>query len=145
MGLDQYAYAITKQYISKKEEFMSMPKITEDEDRVREMFYATNVAPHIEEVQYWRKHANLNGWMARLAASKGVVSSPDEFNCVYLVLDEEDIDALEASINGSGLPEAQGFFWGTSHPEDTESDLKFIARARQEFKNGNSVMYYCWW
>jgi hypothetical protein len=145
MGLDQYAYAITKKYQDKNEEFISMPKGTEDERLLRDDFYTRHVAPHIEEIQYWRKHSNLNGWMARLAASKGVVSSPDEFNCVYLVLDKEDIDNLEEIVTGAGLPDARGFFWGETHPDDTEDDLKFIKRCRQQFKMGNGILYYCWW
>jgi hypothetical protein len=71
MGLDQYAY-----------------KLTESDPTER------------EEIAYWRKHPNLQGWMESLWRSNG---GEGEFNCVDVELTLEDLDDLEQSINDSAL------------------------------------------
>jgi len=146
MGLDQYAYTI-------------------DADK--------NVA--IEEIQElinsgggtfvgeWRKHPNLEGWMADLWHTRqgetvldGIANDrlprntaqnyPKEFNCELLELFTSDIDRLENAITKNSLTEHSGFFFGT--PSDSyykESDIKFIRAARKEIESGNRVFYTSWW
>ena len=108
-----------------------------------------------EELAYWRKHPHLQGFMENLWEEKGRpnanVSSGEnpfgsEFNCVYLELTIEDIEALEASIKGGELPETGGFFFGDDSSEHyKEADLEFCANARKALADGQTVVYSSWW
>ena len=114
MGLDQYAY-----------------KLTESDPTER------------EEIAYWRKHPNLQGWMEQLWRSNG---GKGEFNCVDVELTLEDLDDLEQSINNAGLPETTGFFFGSNSDDYyTEQDREFILAARNNIKDGYKVVYTSWW
>ena len=92
--------------------------------------------------QYWRKHPNLHGWMEQLYRSKGGVGS---FNCVTVRIDEADLNALEDEVKNDRLPQTEGFFFGTSRPEEKDDDLKFISAAREAMKDGYTVFYSSWW
>ena len=92
------------------------------------------------ELAYWRKHANLHGWMANLYDERG---GEKEFNCVELPLDEYDLNALEE--NYKNLAAATGFFWGTSHPEDDDDTIAFIQKAKEYIKDGYEIVYDSWW
>ena len=68
------------------------------------------------EIAYWRKHADLEGYMSELWRSRG---NNGEFNCEELELDTEDLMDLRDSHRN--LETANGFlsdFFGTitSHP-----------------------------
>ncbi|MBI5721427.1 MAG: phosphoglycerate kinase [Burkholderiales bacterium] len=120
MGLDMYAYS-TDQTLSRLD--FEKPK-----DR--------------KEIAYWRKHANLHGWMEQLYRSHG---GAQRFNCVNVALTAEDIDALERTVLADELPFTEGFFFGESIPEDKEDDIAFIAKARECLAAGKSVYYTSWW
>jgi len=120
MGLDMYAYK-TKAQVAEH-------GFVEPDDSV--------------EIQYWRKHPNLHGWMEELYQRKG---GTEEFNLTTVRLDEADIDALESAVRNDRLPETTGFFFGTSQPEDKADDLLFISAARQALKEGYAVFYTSWW
>lgn len=141
MGLDQYANTVTPRGQTLREQMM---KLKTDEER-RLFKEESRLSDEVEEIQYWRKHADLNEWMTQLAVKRGVVKDARDFNCVDLVLTPEDIDDLERAVNREGLPHGAGFFWGASCDEDKESDLQFIEKARQAFKDGLQVIYSCWW
>lgn len=102
------------------------------------------------EIAYWRKHNRLQGWMDKLWHDKG---NTDEFNCKDLVLTESDIDALELAIAKKDLPMTEGFFFGRDSYDadgeenypDYDSDVAFIAKAREAFANDLIVYYSCWW
>ena len=47
------------------------------------------------EIMYWRKHANLEGWMAGLYRERG---GKKEFNCVELKLTEGNLNALAMNV-----------------------------------------------
>ena len=94
------------------------------------------------EIQYWRKHPNLHGWMEQLYQDKG---GTEIFNLTTVRLDEADIDALESAVQQNRLPDTSGFFFGESQPEDKEDDLLFISAARQALKEGYAVFYTSWW
>lgn len=121
MGLDQYAFKTKNQ--------ITNPVIIEQSD-------------NDEEVFYWRKHPNLQGWMEKLYHDKG---GEDDFNCVCVQLTSEDIDNLEKAVNGDELPETSGFFFGESGPEDKAGDLKFITLAREALASGAGLYYTSWW
>jgi hypothetical protein len=96
-----------------------------------------------EELAYWRKHPNLQGFMENLYTEKG---GTEEFNCVDLELTLEDIDALEVSVKGEELPETGGFFFGDCSDEHyKDEDLEFCANARKALADGQTVVYSSWW
>jgi hypothetical protein len=102
----------------------------------------------VEEFQYWRKHANLHGWMEALWTKKGG-SDPDGF-CTPLRLTLADLDALEADLRK--LPHTTGFFFGVSptegdegFEEQVEEDRGFIAKAREMIALGMAVYYDSSW
>lgn len=123
MGLDQYATA-------RKGEAKT------DEEGYK--YYEDSI-----ELAYWRKHPNLEGFMSDLYYGKG---GEDEFNCVDLELDEEDLDKLEESLDNSDLPETAGFFFGSNSDDHyAEADREFIVQARAAIKQGYTVVYSSWW
>ncbi len=130
MGLDQYAFAVSKAQLP--EEFDQLPE---------------NI--NKEELAYWRKHPNLQGWMQSLWRSKLEDDSDvswNSFNCVAVELTETDLDELEKDIRSAVLPHTTGFFFGDDSDEYyREADLKFIASARQAIKEGKAVFYDSWW
>ncbi len=95
------------------------------------------------ELHYWRKHPNLHGWMESLYYEKG--GEADSFNCVPVVLDNEDLDVLEEDIKSGNLPDTAGFFFGQSDGDEVDGDLEFVAKAREAIKEGKTVYYTSWW
>lgn len=121
MGLDQYAYIASKAN-------------TKWDDNSR------------QEVAYWRKHPNLQGWMEKLAESKQV--KYDTFNGVELELTWDDVDKLEKDIKSGVVSNmgTVGFFFG--HPSDDiyyEQDLQFCVNAKAELFLGRKVFYNSSW
>lgn len=107
-----------------------------------------------EELAYWRKHPNLQGWMENLWQSKGRPGLPDDyessmmgdFNCVPVSLNHDDLDDLEDTVRGSGLPSTVGFFFGNDSDDYYKSkDLEFIQKARKALDSGLDVEYSSWW
>ena len=136
MGLDQYAWARKGEPCKDEEGYNHWP---EGE----------------EELAYWRKHPNLQGWMENLWHEKGCPNGNEEtansmfgsdFNCVDLELTLEDLDALEQSLDESALPETAGFFFGNDSSDHyAEADRDFIVQARAAIKQGYKVVYSSWW
>ena len=123
MGLDMFAFSIER-----------------EENRPQVDF---KLGDNASEFHYWRKHPNLHGWMQKLYKAKGGKSP--EFNCDTLLLNPEDLDALEAAINGNMLPETRGSFFGVTTGEEKEDDLEFIHKAREIIAEGRDVVYDSWW
>jgi hypothetical protein len=102
-----------------------------------------------EELAYWRKHPNLQGWMEQLWVSKGrpnANENGEDFNCVPLELSKEDLDNLEEAILSEELPLTTGFFFGqNSDNEYRKQDLEFIEKAREALDGGITVVYDSWW
>lgn len=117
MGLDQYAYLAARQ--------------ADDWD-------------NWQELAYWRKHPNLQGWMEKLFLDKG--GNCDSFNGVELELTWDDVDRLEQDIQAGKLPSTQGFFFGNDSDEHyKEHDLDFCRRAKAELFLGRRVFYNSSW
>ena len=95
------------------------------------------------EIAYWRKHADLEGWMANLYQSRNPSKNQQEFNCVELKLFEGDL--LRLSQEHSSLEQAMGFFWGTSRPSDVENTQAFIDKAKVLIEDGWEIIYTSWW
>lgn len=93
------------------------------------------------ELQYWRKHPDLHGWMEKLYYAKG--GKNDSFNCVNVKLELKDIEKLEEELNH--LPTVKGFFFGESMPEDLINDLEFIIKAKKALNEGKVIYYTSWW
>jgi len=138
MGLDQNAYILLKNATS-----------TETTDKEF----------------YWRKHPNLEGWMADKYYQKG---NKGEFNCKELELNLEDILRLESAVKKAAaanslrfiagdevlpypdepeLPtDTKGFFFGdNANQEYLEQDLEFIEAAKKALNNGQRVIYTSSW
>ena len=125
MGLDMFAIKVKKGVITESVDF-ELPESAEQ-----------------EEFHYWRKHPNMHGWMESLYREKG--GQGEQFNTDNVRITEEDLDQLEAAVNGDDLPETSGFFFGESQPEDKADDLEFIKKARQAISEGYDVYYTSWW
>lgn len=147
MGLDQYAYAASKngQYGEFWEGAQLDPETKE---------YSNPKIQQPREIAYWRKHPNLQGWMRQLWLKKlqgvglcaGDDSDDGSFNGVELELTWQDLDDLERDINSANLPHTSGFFFG--EPSDDyykEKDLAFIKNARAEIFLGLRVFYNSSW
>ena len=107
--------------------------------------YIKDVDGNEIELQYWRKHNALNGFMHSLFLNKG---NDGEFNCEELELSAEDIDDLERLVVEDELPETHGFFFGGDSRTDEfqkKETLKFIVAAREHLEYGDKVFYSCSW
>ena len=107
-----------------------------------------------EDLMYWRKHPNLQGWMEHKWREKGCpgkAADPhpmglSDFNCTPVELTAQDLVELEADVNGAALPSTEGFFFGDDSDEYyKEKDLEFIKKAREAIDAGLPVFYDSWW
>lgn len=134
MGLDQYAYVAARS--GQRDEFY-------EEGRYENNEWVSPKEP-ARELAYWRKHPNLQGWMAELYRSRG--GDAEQFNGVELELTWEDLDDLEFAITNQKLPTTRGFFFGDPSDEHyLEQDLEFIRNARAELFLGLKVFYNSSW
>tara|TARA_R110000868_G_scaffold4165_1_gene25808 strand:+ start:4852 stop:5235 length:384 start_codon:yes stop_codon:yes gene_type:complete len=127
MGLDMFAYR-TKQKLGKDVNFEN-EEIDEDQ---------------LVKLQSWRKHPNLHGYFESVFLGKG---GTGEFNCQPVVLTEDDLHKLAASLIDEDLPETSGFFFGQSDRsnEQNQEDLEFVKSALDAIKEGDTVLYDSWW
>jgi len=114
--------------------------------------YAVDSNGEKEELAYWRKHPNLQGWMEKLWEKKGRPgfdgkSSPmGDFNCIPLELTKEDLVKLAYDVAYEEMPITQGFFFGSdSDNHYREQDLEFCRKAREALDAGLHVYYDSWW
>ena len=106
--------------------------------------YTKNKDGEQEEIQYWRKHNALDGWMEALWRTKG---NDGEWNCSELELTMQDIEQLEACVVNDSLPETSGFFYGGDSRLDEykkEQTLEFISDAYDTLREGKKVFYSAW-
>ena len=125
MGLDMYAYAVSKR------------------DALNDFEMAQGSEK--EELQYWRKHHDLHGWMEKLYRDKG--GDAESFNCIPVQLTVDDLDDLQQAILDDNLPRTEGFFFGDNPPdlETMREDLIFVQKCRMAIKEGKVVYYDSWW
>ena len=125
MGLDMYAYAVSKR------------------DALNDFEMAQGSEK--EELQYWRKHHDLHGWMEKLYRDKG--GDAESFNCIPVQLTVDDLDNLQQAILDDNLPRTSGFFFGDNPPdlETMREDLIFVQKCRMAIKEGKVVYYDSWW
>jgi hypothetical protein len=139
MGLDQYAYAVKKGNLRKEVDFQFKEYDTDGN------LFLTNVSDEdFEEIAYWRKHHDLQGWMRKLYEKKGGESP--EFNCNKLLLTSKDLDELEKDVRKGKLPKTTGFYFGSGNTDGyAETDLNFISKAREYISNGYDIVYDSLW
>lgn len=100
------------------------------------------------KIGYWRKHADLNGYMGEIYEERG---GEDEFNCVDLFLTKEDceniLDMAKGILNGTrSISKATGFFWGESTKDDWETTVEVFQKALCEVNfDTHNVVYSCWY
>ena len=136
MGLDMYAYTAAK--AGQQNEFYES---AEWDPVAKESVNPAVTKPR--ELAYWRKHANLHGWMHRLWESKGNEGS---FNGDELELTWEDLEDLERAVTHKQLPSTSGFFFGNDSDDHyREHDLKFVREAKAEIFTGLKVFYNSSW
>lgn len=110
--------------------------------------YATAVDENgnVEEIAYWRKHPNLQGWMERLWVEKEHPNANEEFNNLSVELTLDDLSELEVAVRNQELPETTGFFFGNNADAYyKDEDLEFIQKAKQAISEGLSVRYRSSW
>lgn len=110
-----------------------------------EMEEGIRVSGKTYDLGYWRKHANLHGYIVQTFAD-GI----DE--CQDIELDQEALVKMIADIKAGNLPHTEGFFFGASRMdgEEMERDLSVITRALLwlQAKDDNcfrSVVYRASW
>lgn len=140
MGLDQYAFAVEKNEANTDFSFVGAEE------------------GNVNEIAYWRKHPNLQGYMKevwlrkRIAAgdppqpeTEGWFKGEIVFNCTPVRLTLEDIEELKQAIMGEALPTTTGFFYGESRPKDAKLDIAFVRAAKKAIAEGKDVYYDSWW
>jgi len=82
------------------------------------------VSEIVLDIGYWRKHPNLHGYIVETFAD-GV----DE--CQKIVLSNDDLKQIIATIKANELPETEGFFFGTSEEgeEQRTYDIAILEKA----------------
>lgn len=140
MGLDQYAYVAAK--ANQRSEYYEQEG---DWDSTTQEWVAKGSISKPQEIAYWRKHPNLQGWMRKLWEAKG---GSGEFNGDEVELTWEDVDMLEKDIKNGHMSHlgTTGFFFGD--PSDDyyyEKDLQFCIDAKAELFLGRKVFYNSSW
>jgi hypothetical protein len=104
-----------------------------------------------DEIGYWRKHADLQGYMENIYISRG---GDKEFNLVPLYLDKGDCEnviayakqELAKHAQGKDVEHTTGFFFGATDPSDwTETIDKFEEVIKNTDFDNESVYYDSWW
>jgi hypothetical protein len=153
MGLDQYAWALEKHPdgIDGSPVDFEFRVITDAqypdcfrEDPVFGQLFVTR--PGAEALAYWRKHPDLHGFIREIYRRKGGDEwQRDEFSGP-VVLDLEDIEAIETATKEGTLPHTDGFFFGESSREYHDPlTLEFCRRAREKIAAGWTVVYDSSW
>jgi hypothetical protein len=153
MGLDQYAYIANKQ--GHRAEWYDGAEFNKETNE----FENPNITKP-QEIAYWRKHPNLQGWMEKLWLRKNGYPTDnrdqfiqnkqplDDFNGVELELTWDDVDKLEKDIKAGSVAKlgTKGFFFGD--PSDDyyrKQDLQFCIDAKAELFLGRKVFYNSSW
>ena len=93
----------------------------------------------------WRKNNALHGWMAELYDEKG--GDDEEFNCVPVHLEFQDLEKLREDILADRLKPTEGFFFGAQiyTEEEKADDLEFVQEAMELITAGKDIYYYAWY
>lgn len=83
--------------------------------------------------------------MKSLYKQKG--GKDEDFNCSILKLTMKDLERLQKELETQMLPFTSGIFFGESDGSEKElqKDLDFVHKAKQEIREGKTVVYTSWW
>lgn len=152
MGLDQYVVSIDQKFW----ESIGSPTIEWEEayrqnvlngkewsDMEQADHEQRTIASRQEEVYYFRKHSDLQGWMCQEFTDEG---GEGTFNCQSIILTTERLDKLEKALKERSLPHTTGFFFGATNEDyDIPQTFEMIKLARDAIANGKVVFYDSWW
>ena len=156
MGLDMYAFALDQQPASETD--FELPEMSDEawnkyfqsghawgskerEDLKKRLERAAGY----ETVAYWRKHPNLHGFIGAIYERRGGQDFQWGSFVGPVILDADDIDAIETATKAGTLPSTDGFFFGVTTPEDHKDTLEFCERARGMIKAGKTIAYWASW
>lgn len=167
MGLDMYAYSVSKEVADKAPDidaplaqiaadhlgleypsFDGYSSLTEEQKEQlhrKQDLVEQAVSEFVDrDFFYWRKFNALHGWMQDLYNQRG---GEGDFNMNPLRLYEEDLDRLLNDVKADKLTPRSGFFFGSQeiYPEDIESVEKFVKMAKTEIGCGRAIFYNSWW
>jgi hypothetical protein len=145
MGLDQYAYAISKRHVGTRQVDVALSEDGLLSGRIQR-----------RRIGLWRNHRLLMGWMEKLYEEKRGKKGHKAGWCIsFLRLNEHDLDRLEEAMKSGELyryvheSPRQQFKQGdpdTQHNDYChEQDLQFLREARSALKQGQAVYYNEWW
>jgi hypothetical protein len=95
-----------------------------------------------EEVKYWRKNNQLQGWFEE---------NFDQENCVPTALNTSNIEMLDKlleELKDASLPVTGGFFYGSREmdKEEYEDLIKIFTAVRKDIiENDAEYEYDCWY
>ncbi len=118
MGLDMYLTG-RKQYVGYG---APLPKDEEGHD----------IDEVIVKLGYWRKHANLHGYIVQKFGPKNEETGEAIDDCRDIELTLEDLEhLLQVVVKPADMPKTEGFFFGESDnsPEQIEEDTEIITKA----------------
>lgn len=111
----------------------------------------------MEEIGYWRKHADLHGFVESLWEKAGCPGADERhqdpmfgslFNCIPFELTEEHIQQIIECSERRSFGDADGttgFFFGQTFPEDHDKTIEIMKHALELKKEGKRIFYDSWW
>lgn len=87
------------------------------------------------ELAYWRKHPNLHGYIVN-TFKNGVD------DCEPIELSQVDVIKIYDAVSKDELPFTEGFFFGTSRPEQKTETLNKLREVLDFIKNNKKSVYY---
>lgn len=139
MGLDQYVYSDERQ---------NTPDMVDDDLDVYEGPLNgddLSMRDGVEEIFYFRKHHDLQGWMSELAKKRDANIQWDSM-IGAIVLTIADLKDLKIDVEGEALPETEGFFFGSGNTEFFKPNtMEMIERAKKAIEEGKTIIYRCSW
>lgn len=135
MGLDMYFYATNAELQNDVIDTVALDSNHFDG------LYNTGEAG---DLYYMRKENAVHGFIADDYLENGGCNR--DFNSVYYDVTHL-IEPLKQACKNKKLEPRAGFFFGSTDPEDIDYDdiMQFLAKAEQEAKQGNRIIYTAWY
>lgn len=99
------------------------------------------------ELGYWRKHANLHGYIVQTFAE-------GKDDCQKIYLEVKDMEKIIDAIKDKRLPHTEGFFFGKSFGTQEEDDqaiatfreaIEWLKRGEEDRSSWRDVYYQASW
>lgn len=97
------------------------------------------------EIKYFRKHADLHGFLSELWCAKNPDKTSWDFNCKKLRITKDILRKLRKFVDGPHDEHYTGFFWGHSTNEDWEETKVLLDDIERRLNNKERVYYDSWW